>query len=82
MDRSDEVRALADVQDRLIERFPDLDADVIQAAVRVAHSELTGRVRDFVPVLVEHAARDRLSFAVREGSDPDGGVGLAPPRED
>ena len=73
MDRADEMRALSDVRLRLQEHFPQLDADVVEAAVRLAHSELTGPVRDFVPVLVEHAARDRLAFALRdnpEGVDP------------
>jgi hypothetical protein len=42
---------------------------VVEAAVRLAHSELTGPVRDFVPVLVEHAARDRLAFAVRDDTE-------------
>jgi hypothetical protein len=63
------MRALSDVRLRLQEHFPQLDADVVEAAVRLAHSELTGPVRDFVPVLVEHAARDRLAFAVRDDSD-------------
>lgn len=67
MDRTDELKALADVQARLQERFPELDSEVVEAAVRLSHSRLTGRVRDFVPVLVEHAARDRLAFAVRDG---------------
>ena len=51
MDSEAEQRALADVRSRLQQRFPDLDDGVVEAAVRVAHSELTGRVRDFVPVL-------------------------------
>jgi hypothetical protein len=63
------MRALSDVRLRLQEHFPQLDADVVEAAVRLAHSELTGPVRDFVPVLVEHAARDRLAFAVRDDTD-------------
>ncbi|GGM94085.1 hypothetical protein GCM10009721_20320 [Terrabacter tumescens] len=70
MDRADELSALTDVRLRLQEHFPQLDADVVEAAVRLAHSELTGPVRDFVPVLVEHAARDRLSFALREQVAP------------
>ena len=69
MDPADEMTALARVQLRLQEHFPDLHAEVVEAAVRLAHSELTGPVRDFVPVLVEHAARDRLAFAVRDDSD-------------
>lgn len=64
MDRAAERKALAEVQTRLEERFPDLHPDVVAAAVSLAHSELDGPVRDFVPVLVEHAARDRLSFAL------------------
>jgi hypothetical protein len=62
------MKALARVQLRLQEHFPELHAEVVEAAVRLAHSELTGPVRDFVPVLVEHAARDRLSFALRDGA--------------
>jgi hypothetical protein len=76
VDHADELRALTDVRLRLQEHFPQLDADVVEAAVRLAHSELTGPVRDFVPVLVEHAARDRLSFALRD--DPKD-AGRTPP---
>ena len=63
MDRDAERRALAEVQARLEQRFPHLHPDVVAAAVTVAHQSLDGPVRDFVPVLVEHAARDRLAFA-------------------
>jgi hypothetical protein len=66
MDRSAEMRALAEVQERLQVRFPELDAEVVEAAVLLAHSELNGPVRAFVPVLVERAARERLAFAVRD----------------
>lgn len=65
MDAHDEVAALDEVQERLSQRFPDLGPDVVEAAVRVAHSQLTGPIRDFVPVLVEHIARDRLGSLVR-----------------
>ncbi|WP_374970485.1 three-helix bundle dimerization domain-containing protein [Terrabacter sp. BE26] len=67
MDRAAEREALAEVQARLEKGFPELHPDVIAAAVRLAHSELVGPGRDFVPVLVEHAARDRLVFALRDG---------------
>ena len=75
MDRDAERRALAEVQARLEQRFPHLHPDVVAAAVAVAHSNLDGPVRDFVPVLVEHAARDRLSFAEPDGpgAAPDAG---------
>ena len=65
MDAHDEVAALDEVQERLSQRFPELEPDVVEAAVRVAHSQLTGPIRDFVPVLVEHIARDRLGSLVR-----------------
>ncbi|NUR07872.1 MAG: hypothetical protein HOQ45_12800 [Nocardioidaceae bacterium] len=72
MDREKEAAEVAAVQGRLVERFPQLGPEVVEAAVRLAHSELTGDIRDFVPVLVEHAARDRLSaIADRDpASDP------------
>jgi len=81
VDRAEELRALAGVQLRLQEHFPELDPDVIEAAVRVAHSRLDGPVRNFVPVLVEHAARDRLSFALRDdaGSQGTARPTVAPP---
>ncbi|TQM62870.1 three-helix bundle dimerization domain-containing protein [Humibacillus xanthopallidus] len=61
-----ERRALVEVEERLRRRFPQLDATVVEAAVRLAHAEMTGPVRDFVPLLVERAARDRLAFALRD----------------
>lgn len=64
MDRESEARALREVQERLNQRFPYVGIKVVEAAVRVAHSKLTGPVRDFVPVLVEHEARDRLAQMV------------------
>src|SRR6266498_903222 len=51
-----ESKEIAEVQGRLAERFPELDENTIAAAVRLAHSELTGGIRDYVPVLVEHNA--------------------------
>lgn len=65
MDVHDEAAALGAVQERLSDRFPELDPHVVEAAVRVAHSELTGPVRAYVPVLVEHLARERLGSMVR-----------------
>jgi hypothetical protein len=53
--------ALVVVQERLRQRFPDADATVVEAAVRLSHAALGGPVRDFVPLLVERAAHERLS---------------------
>ena len=59
---SEELRALADVVDRLAARFPGVSREHIEDVVQQEHRLLdTGRVRVFVPVLVEHAARDRLA---------------------
>ena len=49
---------MAEVQERLEERFPDLDPTVVAAAIQTAAAGITGPVRDFVPVLVERAARE------------------------
>jgi len=57
---------LAAVQDRLRQRFPDVDATVVEAAVRISHAELTGPGDDFIPQFVEHAAHNRLSYALPE----------------
>lgn len=66
VDAEHERLALVGVEERLCRRFPELDPTVVEAAVRLAHAQLTGPIRDFVPVLVERAARDRLSFAARD----------------
>ena len=61
MDHTEEVRAVDEVIDRLVGRFPDLPRDHIAAVVEAAHLELEGNpVRDFVPVLVERTAKQRL----------------------
>lgn len=69
MDGASENKALQEVQGRLNARFPDLGDEVVEAAVRLAHSQLTGPIRDFVPILVEHAARERLA-ALGDYSSP------------
>jgi hypothetical protein len=69
MDQAHEVQEIEDICTRLGERFPQLGADVIQATVRLAHTELAGGIRDYVPVLVEHNARDRLE-AIADREDP------------
>lgn len=61
MDRSDEVRAVAGVVDRLSAHFPDVPREHVEAIVTEEHHRFDGNpIRDFVPVLVEHEARDRL----------------------
>ncbi|MGO4490628.1 three-helix bundle dimerization domain-containing protein [Arthrobacter sp. 2YAF22_2] len=62
MNRDEELKAIGTVVDRLAERFPEAPRSSIEAAVREEHESLNeGRIRDFVPILVEHAAKARLS---------------------
>jgi len=57
----DEAHAIGEVVDRLGDRFPSLArAHVEQIVHEEWHRLDQGRVRDFVPVLVEHEARERL----------------------
>ncbi|WP_448005955.1 three-helix bundle dimerization domain-containing protein [Agromyces bauzanensis] len=57
----EEARALDRVVDRLAGRFPGVTRAQVAAIVAEEHLELEGNpIRDFVPVLVEHEARERL----------------------
>jgi hypothetical protein len=57
----EELQAMNGVVDRLHVKFPQLSRDGIGDVVQEEHRSLdAGRVRDFIPILVEHAARDRL----------------------
>lgn len=64
MDPKHQRLALAAVEERLRQRFPDVDDAVVEAAVRLSHAELTGTTHDVAPLLVERAACNRLSFAL------------------
>jgi hypothetical protein len=67
MSETDEGRAIEGVVSRLAARFPTLAHDHIAAVVREEQHRLDGgSVNDFVPVLAEHAARERL----RAEADP------------
>lgn len=56
-----EAQALDGVRSRLMGRFPELGEDAVASAVNEAAAEMTGPIRDYVPVLVERNARDRLT---------------------
>ena len=61
MSELDETQAIDQVINRLAERFPTLDRDHIAEVVEEELRLLDGgRVRDFVPVLVEKGANKRL----------------------
>ena len=73
-DDRDEAHAIDDITERLAARFPTLERSHVEEIVQDEWHRLDeGRVRDFVPVLVEHEARGRLRRESREaGRAPDG----------
>jgi len=59
---TDEAHFVDDVVTRLMTRFPDLPPNAVRDTVNASWAEFTGRpIRDFVPVLVERTARERLA---------------------
>jgi len=64
MVKMDEHRALEHICERLVERFPEVSAATVRHTVREIHARFDGRVRDYVPVLVEREARARLTTLV------------------
>ena len=61
MTHDEELLHIDQVIDRLDMRFPDLPRESIEQVVRSAHEHFaTGKVRDFVPLLVERLAREKL----------------------
>lgn len=60
MSEIDERQAVEQVAMRLSARFPDLSTALVSSTVRAEHARLDGRIRNYVPVLVERAARLRL----------------------
>jgi hypothetical protein len=59
--RASEEAALARLMERLTAMFPELSEEQIARTVRGQYSEYEdSRIRDFVPVLVERAARNEL----------------------
>ncbi|NUR07634.1 MAG: hypothetical protein HOQ22_11790 [Nocardioidaceae bacterium] len=55
--------SLAQVVERLVERFPHQSRDEVARTVTDSFREFEGsRIRDFVPILVENEARNRLSI--------------------
>jgi hypothetical protein len=56
-----EAQALAAVRKRLGEQFPEVGEEAVASAVSAAHAEMSGPIRDYVPVLVERTVRNRLT---------------------
>jgi hypothetical protein len=71
MDAQEERTQLEAVSRRLSSKFGALPRGVVIEAVRSAEAELqAASIRDFVPLLVEKEARDRLAELLRQPSDP------------
>ncbi|MDL9979666.1 three-helix bundle dimerization domain-containing protein [Microbacterium sp. ASV49] len=68
MDQRSEQRALDEAVGRLSERFPSVGRERIAEIVQEEFDSFAGaKVRDYVPVLAENAATDRLrTFAKLE----------------
>lgn len=65
MSTDSEARALDAVRDRLESKYPGTDPSVVQLAVDVSYATLRGaRIREFIPVLVEREASDKLAHLV------------------
>ena len=61
MNRPDEQRQIADVVERLEERFPAVSTQEIEVIVAEQVALLDGNpIRDYIPRLVEHGAKERL----------------------
>jgi len=74
----EELKAVAKVVDRLVDRFPTIERARIITTVTEEHDALKDRpVRAYVPVLVEHASRVRLRNDMVNGQ-----VGVASPDDD
>lgn len=55
MTSQEECRAIAELIERLAMRFPQLPAEIVDEVVRLAHGRyVSARIRNFVPLLVEH----------------------------
>lgn len=65
MKTEEEERLIAHAVTRLSAKYPSISADVVADAVASAHAHFDGhKVRDFVPLLVERMAGEKLSLLV------------------
>jgi hypothetical protein len=64
----DEHQALEHVKSRLAARFPEVPAEAVRLTVTDVHARFDGRVRNYVPILVEREAKDRLAALAAEAS--------------
>lgn len=65
----DEFKAVEQVCQRLVARFPTVPITTVRTTVQEMHAKLDGPVRNFVPILVESGATDRL-LAIADPAAP------------
>jgi hypothetical protein len=65
--RFNEREAVEQVSERLAVRIPDVPVETVRLTVRGVYQDLDGPVRDYVPLLVEHTARDVLDSGPAPG---------------
>jgi len=65
MATEDELRAVEQVVDRLTAKFAHMPAQRISEIVDQTYHEFDGApIRDFVPIMVEKSAKDRLAHLI------------------
>ncbi|RFA10884.1 hypothetical protein B7R54_17970 [Subtercola boreus] len=70
MEPEKEKEAVGKVAERLAEKFPDVSPEHIDDVVQSEYEALADApVRDYIPVLVEHEAREDLTRESRETGD-------------
>ena len=75
MNQLQEDQGIAKVVDHLAEKFPTLGRLRVEQVVDEAHSLLRGNpIRDYVPVLVQRTAKNRLSRMMTGDPAPLSGV--------
>ena len=70
MTRHDEKVALQHVRESLSARYPTVAEDTVRRVVEEVYATLDGPVRDYIPLLVERRARERLGVQAQAGGTP------------
>jgi hypothetical protein len=77
MTETEEARAVAEVATRMRERFPYLSPSAIDEVVGELHHQFDGTpIREFIPVLIENDARDRLTRLPQQRTSAEAGRSL------
>ncbi|UOT03875.1 hypothetical protein MPY17_34125 [Rhodococcus opacus] len=65
MNSAEEARQVSQVTTRLLTKFPTASPEVVESAVEEAAANFeSGRIRDFVPLLIERTATAKLATLI------------------